>query len=204
MQSRYQWLAANYDRRWQGYVAASTRETLRRAGVRASDRLLDIGCGTGALLAAVRGAVPAAAVTGIDLVPAMLAVARRKAAAGPGLAAADAVRLPFRPCSFDVVVSSSSFHYWHDPRLGLSEIARVLRPGGRVVLTDWCADFLACRICDAVLRLIHPVHRRVYRRAECARLLAEAGFIEGAVERYKIDWLWGLMTATACTACRTA
>jgi SAM-dependent methyltransferase len=197
VQSSYRKLAAVYDRRWSRYVEASTRETLRRAALGPEDRVLDLGCGTGALLAAVRRLVPGVRITGVDLVPAMLAVARAKLEPSSRLlTAAEAGALPFRAATFDVVVSSNSFHYWPRPLAGLAEIARVLRPGGRLVLTDWCDDFLACRLCDHLLRLVDRAHHRAYRRAELERLLEQTGYRLLAVDRYKIDWLWGLMTAT--------
>jgi SAM-dependent methyltransferase len=113
------------------------------------------------------------------------------------LAAADVERLPFPSSVFDLAVSISSLHYWRRPARCLLEVVRVLRPAGRLVLTDWCDDFVACRIYDLVLRLVDPAHHRTYGRAECERLLAESGFVERSVETYKIDWLWGLMTASA-------
>src|ERR1700730_14869998 len=190
-------LAGEYARRWSAYVAASTRETLRRTSLGAADRLLDVGCGTGAFVSAVRCATPEVRVVGVDLVPAMLVVARGRVGAGTALGAADAEALPFRAGAFDVVVSSSSFHYWSHPGAGLAEIARVLRPGRRLVLTDWCRDFFACRLCDLALELVDPVHRGVLGSSECQRLLAAAGFVVEGLDRYKISWLWGLMTAIA-------
>ena len=127
----------------------------------------------------------------------MLAAARGKLGAAVPLAGADVARLPFRAGSFDAVVSSSSLHYWPRPDAALAEIARVLRPGGRLVVTDWCDDYLACRACDLVLRALDAAHRRAYGTAECAAFLTRAGYAVTAVDRYKISWLWGLMTARA-------
>ena len=64
-------------------------------------------------------------------------------------------------------------------------------------ITDWCDDYLACRLCNIYLRLTSKAHYKTYRQAECASLLREAGHAEATVERYKISWLWGLMTARA-------
>jgi SAM-dependent methyltransferase len=107
--------------------------------------------------------------------------------------------LPFSPGSFDVVVSASSFHYWPAPARGLEELRRVLRPGGHLIITDWCDDYLACRICDRVLRLVNPSHPRIYGRLECGALLSRASYQVTSLERYRISWFWGLMTATART-----
>lgn len=193
----YTGLAARYDERWARYVGASVAETMRRLEVGPGQAVLDVGCGTGALLRALREVEPTARLRGVDLTPAMLRVAARKLARGAGLAAADAVALPFADGSFDLVVSTSSFHYWADPVAGLSEMARVARPGGRLVVTDWCDDFLACWLCDRALRLVDRSYRRAYGGRECRRLLAAAGLRVERIDRYKIDWLWGLMTARA-------
>jgi SAM-dependent methyltransferase len=143
--------------------------------------------------ASVRGILT----VGGDIALPMLQVAARKLGSRNLLAAADVQLLPFVPGSFDLVVSTSSFHYWSNPIGALREIRRVLRPGGRLVITDWCNDYLPCRVLDRILRLLEPAHRRTYHRKELAVLLTEAGYRIEAIERYKIDWFWGLMTARA-------
>ena len=77
---------------------------------------------------------------------------------------------------------------------------RVLRPGGQLVITDWCDDYLACRICDWYLRIFSAAHYRTYGVRQCRTLLERAGARGVAVQRYKINWLWGLMTATVQNA----
>jgi ubiquinone/menaquinone biosynthesis C-methylase UbiE len=94
-------------------------------------------------------------------------------------------------------VSCNVFHYVRKPIEALREMDRVLRAGGRVVVTDWCDDYFACHICDVYLRLFSRAHFKVYRERECVRLLKQAGYAHVNIERYKISWLWGLMTARA-------
>jgi SAM-dependent methyltransferase len=193
----YRRLAPRYDRRWAHYVQATARATARRIGLRPGERLLDVGCGTGALLELLGRRCPGARLAGIDPCPEMLGVARARLPAAAPLALGLAERLPFGGGSFDVAVSASAFHYFRAPAQALAELRRVLRPRGRLVVTDWCDDFLSCRLCDRLLRWLDPAHSRVYGSAECRRLLEAGGFAAVRVERYKIDWLWGLMTATA-------
>jgi ubiquinone/menaquinone biosynthesis C-methylase UbiE len=190
-------LAPSYEAKWSFYVEATTRETLARLTLRPGERLLDVGCGTGALLYAVSQRQPGAQLSGVDPVPEMLAVARRRLPPEVELRAGWAERLPFASGQFDVVVSCNMFHYIREPDAALREMGRVLAPGGRLVLTDWCDDYLACRVCDLYLRLFSRAHFKVYRREECLRLLQEAEYRTVDVDRYKINWMWGLMTATA-------
>jgi ubiquinone/menaquinone biosynthesis C-methylase UbiE len=197
VRAEYDALANVYDRRWGRYIEASTAATLRRIPRDAGERLLDIGCGTGRLMGRLVGRSPFRELTGVDLSPGMVAQARGRLPASVRLLVGDAEALPFLPDSFDVIVSVSSFHYWPSPASGLEELRRVLRPGGRLILTDWCDDFLACRICDRVLRLMNPSHARIYGRTECGALLSGARYQVTSLERYRISWLWGLMTATA-------
>lgn len=193
----YARLAPHYDERWSFYIRRSAEETLRRIGPQSPGAVLDVGCGTGYLLSEMAAAWPGAILTGIDPSPEMLDRAARRLAGRSSLVVGSADALPFAPASIDLIVSTSAFHYIRAPLDALSEMHRVLRPGGRVLLTDWCDDYLACRVCDIVLRLFSRAHFRTYGVASCQRLFAESGFGEVTIERYKIDWLWGMMTAKA-------
>lgn len=105
--------------------------------------LLEIGCGPGRLsiLLAKEHELD---VTGIDLDPAMIARARMiadRAAANPerrpSFMVGNAAVLPFSDDSFDLVFSTLSMHHWEDPKAGIEEIGRVLRPGGRALIWDF-------------------------------------------------------------------
>ena len=194
---KYGRLAAQYDATWPFYIEATTCETMRRLTLRTTDRLLDVGCGTGVLLQRLAVAYPHSRLVGIDLVPEMLAVARRRLPSNVELCEGWAERLPFDDRQFDLVVSCNTFHYFRRPRAALAEFRRVLRPGGRITITDWCDDYLACRLYDLYLRLFNRGHVKTYGGRDCIRVLEEAGFTVVRLDRYKINWWWGLMTAQA-------
>lgn len=197
LQREYAGLASRYDNRWYAYVQASIRETLQRLDLPAEGRVLDVGCGTGALLAELMHKAPALRYAGVDLSAEMLEVAQRKLGQGVTLKQAPAEELPYADGEFDVVVSTSVFHFIHRPLQALREMRRVLAPAGRVVITDWCDDYLSCRVCDRFLRMFNRAHGKIYNTAEFRRLLTEAGFQDIFIDRYKINWLWGMMTARA-------
>lgn len=189
--------AKDYDRKWSLYVESTTRETLGRLELNPVDRILDVGCGTGELLARIAAKHPEAPLAGLDPVPQMLAEAQAKLSDKVDLRVGWANALPWPDASFDVVVSCNMFHYITHPVDAIMEMERVLVPGGRIVITDWCDDYLMCRICTAYLRLTSKAHFKTYREDECAALLRQAGHAQPTIERYKISWLWGLMTAVA-------
>ncbi|KGJ72208.1 methyltransferase [Cryobacterium roopkundense] len=97
-------------------------------------RVLDAGCGSGPLSAALsaKGAI----MTGFDASPAMLELARQRLGSTVDLSVADLSQpLPFADDSFDDVVSSLVFHYLEDWSAPLAELRRVLKPGGRLILS---------------------------------------------------------------------
>lgn len=110
---------------------------LRAAEAGPGDRLLDVACGTGVVARAAADRVaPNGTVTGVDLNQAMLAVARRVA---PHIdwRHGDAAALPFGDDAFDVVTCQAAVFFFPDPTGALAEMARVTRPGGRVVVQSF-------------------------------------------------------------------
>ena len=191
--------AGNYDHRWRRYNQGSLEVTFNAVAWNQVGSLLDVGCGTGLFEVMVRRHYADIRLTGVDVSQAMLQQGRKKmsGASQTNWANALAEALQFPAHSFDAVVCANSFHYIRQPDRALEEFRRVLRPGGCLVITDWCDDYLACKICDLVLRLFDPAHFRMYGTQECAERLDRAGFRIETSERFKIDWLWGLMTYRA-------
>jgi SAM-dependent methyltransferase len=139
--------------------------------------------------------VPDAKLSGVDPSREMLEVARKRLGEAVLLRQSHVESLPFSDQAFDVVVSTNAFHYFRNPLGALEEMARVLRPNGRLVITDWCDDYVGCWLCDLWLQVFDRAHFRIYGQKQCRRFVEQAGFTGVRIERYKINWLWGLMTA---------
>lgn len=113
------------DRRWRRLAAASV--------VRAGDRVLDAACGTGDLAIAAREA--GGEVTGLDFSERMLERARRKSDAIQWVRG-DVLALPFEDAAFDTATIGFGIRNVDDLDAGLRELARVVRPGGRLAVLE--------------------------------------------------------------------
>ncbi len=128
-----------------GRDAAWRREAVRALPTSAQGRplaVLDVACGTADVALEVLRQRPGAWVAGVDFALPMLHEARRKLRAGGfngscALAGADALRLPFRDRLFDAALIAFGIRNVADRRAGLTEMARLVRPGGRVIVLEF-------------------------------------------------------------------
>jgi ubiquinone/menaquinone biosynthesis C-methylase UbiE len=104
--------------------------------------LLDVGCGTGNQLVANRAVIPTARLVGVDQSMGMLHQAQHKAPDLPWVQA-DGALLPFRAQRFDFITCQYVLHHMQDKAALLGEVWRVLRPGGRFVLSNICPQEMA-------------------------------------------------------------
>ena len=181
-----------------------------RLGVEPGERVLDVACGSGN--AAIRAAAAGARVVGVDLTPELLEVGRRLAAdAGLEVAwvAGDAEALPVDDGSFDVVLSTFGCMFAPRHELAARELARVLRPGGRLGLCSWTPESALAELGRIVINHLPPPPepsqppfswgseehvralfegRGLELRFEHERVEFEFESLERALEAYETDW----------------
>ena len=134
---RYRRAARWYDRVFGGLNAGLRGIALKMFPARPGMDVLDVGCGTGLQLAAYQAA--GCRCSGIDASPAMLAMARRRLGDRASLHLGDAARMPYPDGAFDLILATTALHEMA-PQVRaavLGEMKRVLRAGGRILLTDY-------------------------------------------------------------------
>ena len=109
--------------------------------VEPADRVVEIGCGSGAASALVAARATYGLAVAVDPSPVMVAQSRRRLRAAVRAERAEVIqasaeKLPFDDASFTGAFAIFTLHHWADPKQGLDEVLRVLRPGGRLVVAE--------------------------------------------------------------------
>lgn len=180
-QAAFDQQAATYDTGIQGsHARALYPYLLREIGRAWGDRVLDIGCGTGALLEQILSEDAHRQVTGLDLSANMLDRARQRLGDRAVLARGDSERLPFPDRSFDIVCCCDSFHHYPNPQAVLAEVSRVLEFGGTFLLGDCWLPLPGRLLMNPFLRFSHEGDVKLYGRREIEALLGQ--------EFHQITW----------------
>lgn len=170
-------LAPRYD---QHYYGRHGREQYQRVVAAAMGwkfaSVLDVGCGTGGLLALLRG--PRVQAAGADISPQMVAEAKRRLGKTADLRVADSERLPWKTGSFDLVVTTDSLHHWPDPLQAFSEMRRVLKKGGHAVIADVTIPAPFRHVSNWIAQFGKEGDVKVYSAGELELMLREAGFVD--------------------------
>ena len=199
VQHQYDQIARIYDQRWKTYVENTLNFLGQWADIPPQATVLDLACGTGEFERLLLQDNPNQQILGIDISAEMLAIAQQKLHHYPSakFEPGSATNIPLTTEQVDVVVCANSFHYFDQPIDALVEMKRVLKPDGKIVILDWCRDFLLCRFCDAVLKLIDPAHQQCYTQKEFHEFFSSAQLNVQAATKKRFGLVWGLMVATA-------
>lgn len=168
---------------------ASLRLIVDFTGVSSPDTVLDVACGSGIVARAF--ARVAKHVTGIDITPAMLAEGARLAAS-EGLDnidwhEGDISALPWGDGSFSIVVSRYAFHHLLNPERVFSEMVRVCRPGGKVVLVDAVIPKEQLGAYNAFEKLLDPSHSSALSFDELDHLLERSRLTNLRFSSYRME-----------------
>ena len=128
--------AEKYDRFMGRYSMPLAPKLVELAGIAPGQRVLDVGCGPGALTTALAERVGAENVSAVDPSAPFVAAARERNP-GADVREAAAEQLPFGDDDFDAALAQLVVHFMADPRQGIREMARVTRPGGVVAASVW-------------------------------------------------------------------
>ncbi|QEG25089.1 methyltransferase domain-containing protein [Mariniblastus fucicola] len=141
VENQFDRAASSYDRvaGLQRRMGETLLERLRALNIKPESPIIDLGCGTGELLRQLHDD-GFSKLTGLDLSSQMIAIAKKKSSAA-NFVRADIESIPCRDASFDVVVSNAAVQ-WCDPDLAATEIHRVVKPGGRLLLNSFIAGTL--------------------------------------------------------------
>jgi ubiquinone/menaquinone biosynthesis C-methylase UbiE len=179
--------AGKYDRSRDGAHARSMYpHILEKLKSIEFENILDIGCGTGEILSAVTENNGAGAY-GIDISLNMLSVAESKIGCRARLMLGDAERLPYGDYFFDVVVCNDSFHHYPNPLGVLSEMRRVLKDGGTLLLSDICLPRFQRLLLNMFIFLSPDGDYKIYSASAIRNLVREAGFHSCVYEKVKAD-----------------
>jgi ubiquinone/menaquinone biosynthesis C-methylase UbiE len=193
---RYGWdlAAADYEALWQRQLAPAQSALLEAAALAAGERVIDVACGTGIVSAAAARAVGASGrLLGVDIAEQMVAAARRRRLPQAQFVRRDGEALDgIADASFDAALCALGLMYMPSPERALGEMARVLRPGGRIVLAVWgerarCGWAPLFPIVEAeVASDVCPLFFRLGQRDRLARSCAEAGFEAAMQQRLSV------------------
>jgi ubiquinone/menaquinone biosynthesis C-methylase UbiE len=150
---------------------------LERLALFSYHSVLDVGCGTGEILSMIANrSQEKLTLAGIDLSSEMIRVAEKKVAGRADLRIGDAEELPWSDSSFDVVLCLDSFHHYPRPRKALSEMKRVIRVHGRLILGDFWKPRPVRQLMNLFIRFSKEGDVRVYSKSEIYDLLKSVGF----------------------------
>jgi len=162
---------------------------IEMCGSAAKGDVLDVACGPG--IVACEFSRTARSVVGIDITPAMIGAARERQRA-LGLTNVEwiegtALPLPFAERSFDAVVTRYSFHHFIEPARVLSEMIRVVRPGGRVLVADVAMPASKVAAYDRLEVLRDPSHVHALEIGEFEALFRKSDLEQLASSSYEVD-----------------
>lgn len=189
------WLTPFFDVLIEIFGASFREKVLERVHVQNGERLLDVGCGTASLLITVKARYPQAQMVGIDADEKILERARKhihNKKVQVEVLRARAENLPFPPSSFDVVVSTLTFHHLPTEvkKQAMKEIHRMLTPGGRFLLADFGRpEGMVLKLLFALVKVL-PSDEAKYiqdnKEGKLPLFLEEAGFqVQEIPPRYK-------------------
>lgn len=160
------------------YLRDAQSQVISMLEMEDNTRLLDIGCGTGwALGLANKHSNGKGEFYGVDLSEKMIEKAKDnfKEKNNFHFIASNATAIPLQNAFFDFIVCTNSFHHYLRPDQALSEMHRLLKPGGKLYILDPTTDGMMMKLIDKIVKLSDKAHVKMYSTKEFEKMFTNAG-----------------------------
>lgn len=190
----YKNIADTYDQKWKHYIDKTLDRALQYFPESLEGKtVLDYGCGTGALINRVLDIYPELKhITGYDPVEEMLHQTRMKIQQSHPLFSN---KIDLRSNNsfenkFDIIVSTSVFHYLKQPHTVLLHLKSLLQKDGTLILMDYTKDGFFAKYFEWAIRSIDNMHYKAYKPSQISSIVEKAGFDILQSEKFNISLLW--------------
>ena len=184
----YRQLANSYDKRWSAYLQHTHERALRYLRPEPEDTILDCSGGTGKF-AEQLVSVPDTHVVITDFSRSMLDEAEKKFQSEihrVELIQTDSHSLPFESGRFNKIYNLNSLHFYDSADTVLDEMARVLSPGGNLLVLDWSSDTFTFRLIEKFMRVIGKPFGKVFSRIDLEKSIKS----KGLNILHSLNWSW--------------
>lgn len=189
--------AALYDKKWQHYTQVTLDKTLQYLPPDLMDQsILDYGCGTGELIVRLLSLHPdVQRIVGLDPSESMLRMARTKvdflsSDQMSKVELANSAMFSLEDNAFDLITSTSTFHYFNDPEAELNRLRQALKRTGTMVLLDCSKNGILAKYFEWLIKAVDHGHQKAYTLDEARKIAQAAGYNVLAAEEFQVDTLW--------------
>jgi len=166
-----------YDEKGDGkFVAPMYGEIINRIMRANPKKVLDVGCGTGNVLMKL-SSNEELKLYGVDISESMIKTAKKNLGNKAELKVGDSEYMPWEDNSFDVIVCNASFHHYPNPEKALSEMKRMLKSDGTLIIGDPTAPVIIRQLINLNCKRSNKGDYRLYSKREIEELLIKCGFI---------------------------
>ncbi|NNM89152.1 MAG: class I SAM-dependent methyltransferase [Phycisphaerae bacterium] len=181
-------------RRWAWHVKMTLEWAMEPLALAEDDRVLEVPCGHGEFIERLFNRWPTVEIVGIDeSLPSLTQALARNLGSGVYLIQAATGRLPLQAKSLDAAVCTTALHCVSEPAPLLGELYRVIKPGGILLLMDWCHDYPMQRSRELARRVALRPLVGLHSIRGCRALITKAGFAVTLAEQARLSWRWGMM-----------
>lgn len=173
----FNFLSSNYDKSLSGYNPRKNyKKIIEKLDIKKDYTILDVGCGTGEILNKIASYDTNVKLFGLDISPCMIKMAKKNKLKKINYICGDSEKIPFKDNTFDILITSESFHHYPNPQKVIKEFKRVLKHNGELILCDMYRPIIIRNIMNIAFKFTNTGDVKIYNKKEIIKLLNDNNY----------------------------